>query len=97
MSRAQWCVFGSTATIPAGPSIFNPGLKRFNDCIVLDRAGLSDALRPRHDALILRNGELMHDLGGAVAFSPRRQELLVCRRVELGAVVAGDENAVAFR
>ncbi len=62
----------------------------------VQRAGFLDALGPQLDALVLRDGDLVHDLGVAKALGPACQKVLVGRAGVFLAVVAGDQDAVAF-
>jgi len=72
------------------------GFERLDHRLTVDRVRLLHRLGPEQDALVLRHGDLVHDLGVAEALAPRGQKLLVFRRGRFLAVVAGDQNAVAF-
>ena len=83
--------------MPAGPTIEGPDSIAFEQRRAIERARLLHALGPHLDALVLRHGDLVDDLGIAEALLPTRQKLLVGGRLRLLAVVAGDDDAVAFR
>ena len=70
MSSEAWWVFGSILTRPAGPFDADAGLEHLDQLLAVERAGLLDRLGPQLDALVLRDRDLVHDLGVAEALAP---------------------------
>ena len=71
-------------------------LEHLDHLVAVQRTGLLHRFGPQLDALVLRHRDLVHDLGVAEPLAPAREEILVGRRRVFLAVVAGDQDAVAF-
>ena len=72
---------------------------RLNGCqhfFAVQGTGFFDTSRPQHDALVLRHGNFMHQLGVAKTLGPLGQKVFVGRVGIFLAVVTSDQNAIAF-
>ena len=66
------------------------GFNRCQHLFTIKRTRFLDAFRPQLDALILRYGDFVNDLGIAEALVPFGQKILVGRGRIFLAVIAGD-------